>query len=93
MIDMVDYRIDGPQCGYTVPMEQSLNTYVYRWTPEYMEEMLSVGGAPPAMVVQGATPAWEPVADVVVASDGQVTDLVTRSLGENADVWRRLADL
>lgn len=56
-------------------------------------QTVSTAGATLATVVQGATPAWKPVADVVVASDREVADLVARSDAKNADIWRRLADL
>ncbi len=39
------------------------------------------------------TPSPSAFTDVVVASDRDVSELVSRSLVENADVWRRLADL
>ena len=46
-----------------------------------------------ALIIDNRTPSPRPFADVVVASDREVSELVSRSIAENADVWRRLADL
>lgn len=57
MIGVVDY-IGSPQPRYTVPSEQSLSTYAYCWTAQYVEELLNRLGRDigSEMAARGLTP-------------------------------------
>jgi hypothetical protein len=40
VVGVLDYRIDSPQSGYTVPAEQGAATYAYCRTRGYVEQVL-----------------------------------------------------
>jgi hypothetical protein len=58
MVDVVDYRIDSPQSGYSVPLEQAANTYANYWTDAYLEQLLNSLGRDIAgdVATRGLTP-------------------------------------
>jgi hypothetical protein len=78
---------------WTVPRRAGLRSVAEDATvaPNFNFHRCLVTGSAP--LIDNQTPSPRPFADVVVASDREVTELVSRSLAENADVWRRLADL
>ena len=40
MVTATHYKIDDRQSAYTVPVEQTVTTYAYCWTPGYVEQIL-----------------------------------------------------
>jgi len=58
MVGVVEYRIDSPQSGYTVPSQQATSTSAAYRTPAYLEQLLNNLGRDigSEIAAQGLTP-------------------------------------